>query len=164
MNRLPLHLTSKINIIIPLTFLLMIFTFQTIVAQPGDTIDSLITAKNNYKKNEAIDFSVRLNKNSRNKPYHVRIVETISCSCDSKDFYYVVYRIPDSNFPGSNRKAFIDHTEKENAPRCACKVRYAEFYENKKYSISAINEEGNYIIEIKGFGFTMYSNFFSVTK
>jgi hypothetical protein len=140
----------------------MIFAPKTPFTAPSDIADSLITEKKEFKKNEKIEFTVKLNKHSSLKPNHVRLLPTISCSCNNKDFYYVLYRIPDINNT-DNRQVFIDHTEKPDANKCDCKVRYAEFYDNKKYFLPPINEKSNYMMIIKGNGFIMISNVFSVT-
>ncbi len=132
------------------------------IAQPGDAIDSLITIKKDFKKNDEIEFIVKLDKRLKTKPYHVRQVETMSCACNDKDFYYEVYTIANTKYP-SNRKSFLIHNEKPNANKCACKTHYAEFYDSKKYFIPALSKSGKYVLIIRGFGFVMYSNVFIVT-
>lgn len=139
-------------------FVLFLFATKTISAQPGDTIDSLITVKKNFNTSEKIEFTIKINNKLKKKLNQVRLVPTISCSCNNKDFYYVVYSIENAN-----RKIVVNHTEKSDAKKCDCKTYYAEFYNNKKQNIPPVTQKGNYIIEISGVGFTMYSNVFTIT-
>jgi hypothetical protein len=156
-------LKARILRLITCTMLFMLFKLLQIQAQPGDIIDSLITLKKQFSTSEKIEFSIKFNKHSKKKPNHVRMIQTYGCSCDDKDFCYVVYRIPEPKYVGSNRKLFINHTTKPQKIQCTCKQKYAEFYKDSRRSISAIKEKGYYMIEITGHGFIMYSNLFQVT-
>lgn len=133
------------------------------IAQPGDMIDSLITSKKEFKKNENIEFTVRLEKKRKNKSYNLRQVPTMSCACSNKDFYYEIYSIAVPKYP-SQRKAFLMHNEKPTDKQCLCKSGFKEFHENQKYVIPGISKDGNYLLIIRGYGFIMYSNVFEVTK
>lgn len=146
-----------------LLFVLILCISKHVIAQPGDIVDSLITVKKEFTGNEKIEFTVKLQNHAKRKPYHVRHVPTMSCSCGNKDFYYELYSILDVKNPFS-RKAFFIYNEKTDAKRCLCKSGYAEFYDNKKFQIPAINQSGNYMLIIRGYGFIMYSNVFIVTN
>ncbi len=145
-----------------LLFMLMILASIATKAQPGDMIDSLITIKKEFKKNEIIEFTVKLDKHSNRKPYHVRGVSTMSCACNDKDFYYEIYSVENEKYP-TNRKSFYIHKDKPDAKICYCKVRLAKLYDNKKYFVPGLSTAGKYVLIIRDFGFIMYSNVFIVT-
>lgn len=146
-----------------LFFALAVVISNSANAQPGEYLDSLITLKKEFKVNEKIEFTVKLHNQSKRKPYNVRMVPTMSCSCGDKDFYYELYSVIDVKKP-YNRKAFLIHNERADAKRCDCKFRHAEFYDEKQYFIPAINQAGKYLLVIQGSGFVMYSNIFEVSN
>lgn len=141
--------------------LFMVIASAIAKAQPGDAIDSLITTKKVFSKNEKIEFKVKLDKHLSKKPNDVRHVRTMSCACNNKDFCYEVYSIPDDRYP-LNKKPFLIHSEKPEAEKCLCKVYFAEFYNKAMYNVPPLNKNGKYILIIRGTDFVMYSNIFSV--
>jgi hypothetical protein len=145
-----------------LFFVLLILIPNLLPAQSKDNIDSLITVKKEFTKNEKIEFTVRLEKQAKRNPQNVRLVPTMSCNCGKKDFYYELYSVNKFKYP-SKRNAFLIHSEKPDANRCSCKSSNAEFYDKINYFIPSINKNGKYILIIRGNGFTMYSNIFRVT-
>lgn len=151
----------KISICYLLLLVFVILVSTSAVAQPGDIIDSLITLKKEFKKQEKIEFRVKIDKKKSRKTYNLRQVSTMSCACGNSDFYYELYSIADPKYP-NQRKAFYIHSEKPTDKQCLCKSGYKEFHENKVYFIPGINKTGNYLLIIRGFGFIMYSNVFAV--
>ncbi len=162
-NQLTTNLTIKDMFRLTLFFVLAVLISKPLPAQPGEYLDSLITIKKEFNRNEKIEFAVKLQKQSKQKPYNARLVPTMSCACSNKDFYYELYSINDVKNP-FNRKEFLIHNEKSDAKKCDCKYSDAEFYDNKKYLIPSINQNGKYMLIIKGSGFIMYSNIFEVTN
>ena len=140
-----------------LTFVSTTFISNASFAQPDSTIDSLITKRKEFSTNENISFTVKFH-NLKATPYHVRMVSTMSCACNNKDFCYTVYRIDSTG----SRKVFLSHLEKPDSKKCTCKTQYAEFYNEKEYSIPPIKEKGDYIIMIDASGVGMSSNVFTV--
>jgi len=154
------HIIKKV-FFTTLIFVLMLTSSNPILAQPGDYIDSLITIKKVFNKNEKIEFIFKLEKQTKRKADNVRLVPTMSCACGDKDFYYELYSINNDKYPNS-RKAHLLHNEKSDAKKCDCKSGNAKFYDTKKYSIPSIKQNGKYLLIIQGEGFIMYSNIFDI--
>ncbi len=145
-----------------LTLLLLLLIAGNLHAQPGMVIDSLMMEKSEYASSEPIAFAVQLNSRQRNRADAVRMMSTMSCSCNSRDFYYIVYKVDGPATAAYHRKLFINHTEASDANKCSCKTQYATFRHQQCSSIPPIKDKGYYMIEIPGYDFTMYSAVFYV--
>ena len=146
---------------IPLRLLLWSLFILPHFAEGRMPIDSLLTGKQVYTSTEPIAFTVHLSKEA--PPGASRMIPTMSCSCSDRDFYYVVYRL-DKGRGLRSRTIFLDHSEAPTAPRCECKVRYANFSEGGTWSIPAINERGRYQIEVRSSSSILNSNEFVVRE
>lgn len=152
---------SLLQLRIPLSLLLWSLVIIPLMAEGRIPVDSLLTEKQVYTSREPVGFTVRLS--SEAKQGTVRVIPTISCSCSDRDFYYVVYRLGKGRGPRS-RTVFLDHSEVPTAPRCDCKVRYANFKEGGTWSIPAINKRGRYQIEVRSSSSILNSNEFIVRE
>jgi len=130
-------------------------------AQSEKARDSLITIQTEFSNTEPIAFTVKIEPQRANPSASMRVVQTHSCSCGSSDFYYSIYRVPGKKNP-SKRRMYRAHFEKPNAPRCLCKSQMAALQHKGRYTVAAIPDSGNYVIEIEGPGFIMISNVFRV--
>lgn len=146
---------------IPLRLLLWSLVIIPLMVEGRMPVDSLLTEKQVYTSREPIGFTVRLS--SEAKPGTVRVIPTMSCSCSDRDFYYVVYRLGKGRGSRS-RTVFLNHSEAQTAPRCQCKVRYANFKEGGTWSIPAINKRGRYQIEVRSSSSILNSNVFVVRE
>jgi hypothetical protein len=132
------------------------------MAQSSYTIDSLYTVKQQFKKDEKIEFKVELNNKGNKKPKKVRQVTAFACACNNKDFCYILYRVKDPKKAERYDFLYINHTQNPSKPQCLCKIQYIDFVNGNIQSIPAIKESGSYFIEITGPDFIMYSNVFAV--
>lgn len=144
-------------------FLLFLISTGSLRAQPGMVIDSLMMEKAEFSASEPIAFTVQLNSRQRNRPDVVRIVQTMSCSCNNRDFYYIVYKVDGPTTAAYHWKVYLNHTERNDAEKCACKTQYANFRHQQRSAIPPIKGKGYYMIEIPGHDFTMYSAVFYVS-
>ena len=145
-----------------ITIVFILFILNIVNAQPRVAMDSLFTTKAAFKKDEKIDFLVKLNNKSKKKAEKLRQVTAFACACNNKDFCYILYHVKDGKKAEINNELYINHTQNPYKPQCLCKIQYINFVDGNKYDIPAIKESGNYFIEITGNDFLMYSNIFSV--
>ncbi|MFN8153823.1 MAG: hypothetical protein U0Y08_05990 [Bacteroidia bacterium] len=143
--------------------LLLVISTGPLHAQPGMVIDSLMMEKAEFSASEPVAFTVLLSSRHRNRPDVVRMVQTMSCSCNNRDFYYIVYKVEGPATAAYHRKVYLNHTERNDAEKCACKTQYANFRHQQRSAIPPIKENGYYMIEIPGHDFTMYSAVFYVS-
>lgn len=134
--------------------LLMIANFANNgIAQqtPKTQVDTLEMLTRKIKANSTISFKAKVAS--------IRSVETMSCSCNKRDFYYQVYKKTLIGW-----KLYIDHKEKRGKPRCTCKTQKATFINGQQYNIPPIKDKGTYYILIEGYLFKMKSNSFKIVR
>lgn len=118
---------------------------------PKTQVDTLEMLTRKIKANSSIIFKAKVAS--------TRSVETMSCSCNKRDFYYKVYKKTVVGW-----KLYIDHKERRGTPRCECKTQNATFVNGQQYSIPPIKDKGTYYILIEGYLFKMKSNSFKIVK
>ncbi len=125
--------------------------------------DRLVTAKNTYNAGDTIRFTVKLSIDPEGNQ-KARLVETMSCACGKKDFYYKLYRVEGLSEP----ELVVNNSESQYDKKCECKYYYAQFDDGQQYFIVPSQNTGrkispgNYFFEIIGRGFIMTSNIFTV--